>query len=352
MLILHNNLLSDLFEMMMNQIYIRRNSFLFLLPAMLFLSACKESTPEVDEDLAQEQRYFDLYMGSNFKDTIAPPTSSGLYYIEMIPGSGKSPGKEDWLLMNHVAYTIPGDVVVDTYIENVAQTSGLPTDVALFGPFKFKNGTGVDGLTEGLTKMREGGGAIMCFTSELGFGKDGASLMRSVSGYSSMKYEVQLLEVIGEDIETYEHNRLLAYVDTIAGVDTIYDAVTETIMYYVIDQANPEGSTIQKDSVVEVGYRGYVLDGREFDESAEDAPYKFKVEDYTADTSPISGWHLGVQKFREGEKGRLIIPYILAYGEAGRVSNNTVAIPQYENLVFDIEIVSVGGTMDGKEPEN
>ena len=174
--------------------------------------------------LVQEQRYFDLYMGSTFKDTIAPPTSSGLYFIEVYEGTGNSPGEGDWVMMNHVAYTIPGDLVVDTYIENVALTSGLPTNVALFGPFKFQNGTGADGLTEGLSMMREGGGAIMCFTSELGFGPKGISLMRNVGGYKSMKYEVELLEVIGDDIVAYEQDRILAYVDTIAGVDTIYDA--------------------------------------------------------------------------------------------------------------------------------
>ncbi len=116
---------------------------------------------------------------------------------------------------------------------------------------------------------------------------------------------------------------------------------TESTMYYVIDEANDEGSAIANDSVVKIAYRGYVIDGREFDESAEDAPYKFKVGDYEADTSPIPGWHIGVTKFRAGEKGRLIIPYPLAYGEAGRVQDHTVAIPPYETLIFDIEIDSV-----------
>lgn len=336
----------------MNQIYIRRNTILFLLPALLFITACKDDTEAVNEDLVQEQRYFDLYMGSTFHDTIAPPTSSGLYYIEMYEGSGNSPGEDDWLLMNHVAYTIPNNQVVDSYIENVVLTSGMPTNIAFFGPFKYKNGIGAAGLTEGLTMMREGGGAIMCFTSELAFGSEGASLMRSISPYASIKYEVQLLEVIGEDIETYEANRVLAYVDTITGVDTIYEDVTGTTMYYVIDEANPEGSSIEKDSVVEIAYRGYVIDGREFDESAEDAPYKFKVEDFEAETSPILGWHLGVQKFREGEKGRLIIPYELAYGEGGSVRDNTVAIPAYETLIFDIEVISVGSSIDDENPED
>ncbi len=337
--------------MMMKSIYTRRIYFLISIIALFIIQGCSDDTETEDPYLVQEQRYFGLYMGSTFKDTIAPPTESGLYYIEAYEGTGETPGATDWVMMNHVAYSIPGDQVVDSYMENVVITSGLPTNVALFGPFKFQNGTGADGLTEGLTMMREGGGAIMCFTSELGFGTTGTSLMRNVGEYQSMKYEVELLEVIGEDIVAYEQNRIEAYVDTISGVDTIYDAESETVMYYVIDEPNEEGKAIDNDSVVAISYRGYLVDGREFDESAEDAPYAFKVGDYEAASSPIAGWHLGVTRFKEGEKGRLIIPYPLAYGEVGRVQDHTVAIPQYETLVFDIKIDSVSSVIDSEEPD-
>lgn len=316
---------------------------------MFLLQACSDDTPQVDQDLVQEYRYFDLYMGSTFKDTIDQPTANGLYYIEVSEGTGETPGKNDWLMMNHVAYTIPNESVVESYMENVVLTSGLPTNVAMFGPYKFLNGSSAEGLTEGLTMMREGGEAIMCFTSELGFGPGGTNLMRSVAPYSSMKYEVVLLEVIGEDIIGYEADRIVAYTDTIPGAETISDSVIEATMYYVIDEANEDGSTIGDDSIVEIAYRGYLLDGREFDESAEGEPYQFTVGDYQAETSPIPGWHLGVKKFRTGEKGRLIIPYPLAYGEGGRIQDNVVAIPQYETLVFDIEVISVGGIIDPKE---
>jgi FKBP-type peptidyl-prolyl cis-trans isomerase len=337
--------------MMMKSKYTKRIYFLISIIALFIVQGCSDNTETVDPRIAQEERYFDLYMGSTFKDTIAPPTESGLFFIEVYEGTGDSPKAGDWVMMNHVAYTIPGNVVVDSYMENVAFTSGLPTNVALFGPFKFQNGIGAEGLTEGLTMMREGGGSIMCFTSDLGFGPAGISLMRTVGEYASMKYEVELLEVIGEDIVAYEQNRIEAYVDTIPGVDTIYNAETETVMYYVIDEPNEEGTTIDIDSVVAISYRGYLVDGREFDESAEDAPYSFKVGDYEASTSPISGWHLGVTRFKEGEKGRLIIPYPLAYGEAGRVQDNTVGIPQYETLVFDIKIDSVSNIIDPNDSD-
>ncbi len=311
---------------------------------LLFMATgCKEED-NGEKAIAQEQRYFDLYMGVTFRDTIAPPTESGLFYIEVTQGTGEMPDEDDWMLLNYVGTVIPEEQVVDSYLENVASDHNLdPNHEAMYGSFKLQNGTRTDGLTEGLSMMREGGEAIMCFTSDLGYGSTGTTtLMKSVRSYKSMKYEVQLLEVI-PDMEAYEQSRIEAYTDTIMGVETIYDTITEATMYYVVDLPNDTGSTIAVDSVVEIAYKGYLIDGRVFDESAEGEPFEFTVGE---ESGVIEGWNLGVTRFREGEKGRLIISYPLAYGELGRMSQNIVAIPPYETLVFDIEIVSVNSGSD------
>jgi FKBP-type peptidyl-prolyl cis-trans isomerase len=75
------------------------------------------------------------------------------------------------------------------------------------------------------------------------------------------------------------------------------------------------------------------------------------VGDYESSPTAIVGWHLGLQRFREGEKGRLIIPYQLGYGEYGRQTDmHHVAIPPYEPLVFDVEVVSVTAGEDDTHP--
>ncbi len=323
----------------MMKFYCRRSLIIMMAVGVLCLAeGCQEETGE-EERRAQEQRYFELYMASRFKDAAPVVTESGLNYIEVVEGTGDSPGRDEWVILNYVGSIIPKDQVVDTYLENVARANGLFSNDALYGPFKLLNGTRAEGLTEGLMRMSEGGKAILCFTSDLGYGSSGGQLMRSVPSYTSMKYELELLEVI-EDIEAYELERIRSYTDTIAGADTIHDPETDAVMYYVIDEPS-EGSAIGNDTLVEIAYKGYLTDGRGFDESADGEPYEFKVGDYKASSSPIPGWHLGVTRFREGEKGRLVIPYQLAYGEYGRLSGNLVAIPPYETLVFDIEIVSV-----------
>jgi FKBP-type peptidyl-prolyl cis-trans isomerase len=329
---------------MFKNISIRTVVFLPTLILFVVAAGCKkDDTGEAKRE--QEQRLFDLYMGSTFLDTIAPPTESGLYYIEVEEGTGESPEVDDWVMINYVGYAIPGDEVVDTYIENVVydndlvKTTNSGDTIGLFGPVKMRMGTHVKGLTEGLTMMKTGGKAMLCFTSDLGYGNQSATLLKSISSYQSLRYDVELLEVI-RDIESYESNRMIAYADTIPGVDTIVDVPTGAYMYYVVDQ-HTHGSQINNDSVVEISYKGYLTDGRVFDQSAEGETYVFTVGDLSASTSPIVGWHRGVLRFKEGEKGRLIIPYPLAYGPEGRIEQNVVVIPAYETLVFDIEVVDV-----------
>ena len=119
---------------------IHHPAIFFTFLATLLLASCKEDNTK-DERIEQELRYFDLYMGSTFKDTIADPTASGLYYIEVTEGSGVTPGPEDWLYINFAEILIPSEKLVDTYIRDVAISNGLYSEGALYGPLKFLNGS-------------------------------------------------------------------------------------------------------------------------------------------------------------------------------------------------------------------
>ena len=94
-----------------------------------------------------------------------------------------------------------------------------PNKVAMYGPYKMLPGAINVGLTEGLSLMHVGGEATMFFTSELGFGETGNG---SIRGFTSLKYEVELLEVI-PDMDVYEQGHIYAYMDTVAVSDTIHD---------------------------------------------------------------------------------------------------------------------------------
>ena len=315
----------------MNRIY----TAALLIAGLVLMASCNKDNGDQDSK-EQEQRFFNIYLKSHYPDLT--PRASGLYYLENKEGTGVSPDDSSWVLINHVAYLLPEDRVYNTYLENVAIDNNISDTAALYGPYKVRNGSTNEGFTEGLKLMREGGEATFLFTSDLGYGSKNVG---SVTPYTSLKYEVQLLKVLGDDIEAYEAQKIFDYTDTIAGVDTIYDAENDAVMYYVVDEPT-DGAPAAIDSTIQVAYKGYLPDGRVFDESTDENYYEFKIGDYEASTSPIVGWHLGLARFKEGEKGRLIIPFPLAYGAYGKfTANKNVAVPAYETLVYDVEVISV-----------
>ena len=121
-------------------------------------------------------------------------------------------------------------------------------------------------------------------------------------------------------------------------------------MYYLIEEKN-DSTSIANDSVVAVSYKGYTLDGRVFDESQEDDPFIFTVGD---DEGAIEGWDLGLLRFKEGESGRLFIPYQLAYGESGQLvsGKNYYSILPYEPLIFEIKVVDVSDKEDDPKSDD
>ncbi len=99
-------------------------------------------------------------------------------------------------------------------------------------------------------------------------------------------------------------------------------------LYYIIEEEGT-GDSPATDSNVTVAYKGYLLDGTVFDQSSSSG-ISFNL------SQVIPGWTEGLTYFKEGGKGRLIIPSHLAYGP-----NGTSGIPGGAVLVFDISLLKV-----------
>jgi len=313
---------------------------------LAMMSACEEEGSSPEESFEQEQRFFNIYLAANYPD--AEPQTSGLYYQEHTAGAGATPGLEDWVLVNYVAYVLPDDQVYETYIESVVKYLNQDDPEVMYGPYKMFNGANVEGVKEGISMMREGTEATVLFTSDLGHGSTNTG---SVGAYRSLKYEIELLEVIGDmdNMDAYEQGKIDNYLDTVAQYDTVYDANTEKAISYIVDIAT-EGPLVGLDSTISVAYKGYLLDGRVFDEKTSDDPFIFIPNSVEWGAR----WDLILPRLHEGEKVRMIFPYQLAYGEIGEyTSGQKVKIPPFETLIFDLEVISVEAELpeDPSAPE-
>ena len=103
------------------------------------------------------------------------------------------------------------------------------------------------------------------------------------------------------------------------------------LQYVVI--AEGTGETPVNESKVVVNYTGTLLDGTEFDSSVKRGqPATFQV------SQVIPGWSEALKLMKAGGKYKLFIPSSLAYGERGAGPK----IPPFANLIFEVELVSVG----------
>lgn len=100
---------------------------------------------------------------------------------------------------------------------------------------------------------------------------------------------------------------------------------------YYVETTKGTGANPTITSTVTVHYRGYLLDGTEFDSSYGGNQVSFPL------ANVIEGWQRGIPAFREGGKGTLIIPSGMAYGANPPSSD----IPRNAVLVFDVELFEV-----------
>lgn len=99
------------------------------------------------------------------------------------------------------------------------------------------------------------------------------------------------------------------------------------LQYKIITEGT--GETPNADSVVEVDYKGTLIDGTEFDSSyANGEPVQFPVN------GVIKGWTEALQLMKEGGKWELYIPSGLAYGPGGAGE----LIGPNSTLVFEVEL--------------
>jgi FKBP-type peptidyl-prolyl cis-trans isomerase FklB len=101
------------------------------------------------------------------------------------------------------------------------------------------------------------------------------------------------------------------------------------VLYKIIKEGT--GKKPAESDMVEVNYRGALINGTEFDATEPGKPAKLKV------SALIPGWKQALSMMPVGSKWHIVIPSVLAYGERG-VGND---IGPNEVLVFDLELLAI-----------
>ncbi len=105
--------------------------------------------------------------------------------------------------------------------------------------------------------------------------------------------------------------------------------------------ADGDGPVPRETSWVQVHYRGWHIDGREFDNSwRRDEPATVPVE------RTIPGWREVLTEIPVGTRLKLVLPPELAYGRSG-----AGRIGPEETLVFELELLAIVEPDEPVEPE-
>lgn len=104
---------------------------------------------------------------------------------------------------------------------------------------------------------------------------------------------------------------------------------TPSGLRYIIEEQG-SGDFIDENAILEVLFRGYYLDGTNFDRTGDCSPITLNVG------TVIPGFSEGIQLFNVGGKGSIFLPSELAFGQSGSnsIAPNTI-------LAFDLEIVDL-----------
>lgn len=104
---------------------------------------------------------------------------------------------------------------------------------------------------------------------------------------------------------------------------------------YFMPQKEGKGKNAELGNVVYIHYKGYFLNGEEFDNSYKREPLEYRIGEKD---QVIKGFEIAVLKMNKGAKAKLIIPSYLAFGKNGSSSG---IIPPNTTLIYEIEIVKI-----------
>jgi len=229
-------------------------------------------------------------------------TKSGLKYKDLKLGEG--------------ATVAAGNRVTVHYTGTFTDGQKFDSSLDRNKPFELTIGRGqvIKGWDEGLVGMKVGGKRKLIVPPELAYGDAGQP--PKIPPKATLIFEVEIVD----ELQTIA-----------AEVKKDADGIVTTksgLKYKDLKEGDGETATVG--DIVSVHYTGTFTDGKKFDSSVGGQPFEFKL----GAGQVIEGWDIGVAGMKVGGKRKLMIPYKLAYGEAGKGP-----IPAKSDLIFEVELL-------------
>lgn len=236
----------------------------------------------------------------------------------------------DFMILNFQFKTDKDSVLRDTYKE------GVPITITL------QESTYKGSLEEGLSKLSAGDSATLSINADSLFAKSiGAPRPEYIKAGSNVKFIIKVNKVLTKEEMMKEQEKMAAeqkakddqIIQEYIKANNLKAEKTPSGLYYVKVKEG-KGAKAEPGKMVSVHYTGKLTNGNVFDSSVNrGTPFEFPL----GAGNVIRGWDEGIALMKVGEKGTLLIPSYLAYGERGAPG----AIPPNSVLIFDVELLGV-----------
>ena len=211
-----------------------------------------------------------------------------------------------------------GDVISVHYVGMLDDSTIFDSSYDRKQPLQFEVGVGrvIKGWDQGLTYLNMGDSALFIIPADIAYGERS---MGKIPANSTLHFIVKVVDV-KKPIKPWKVNeKKRVFLD-------------DSLSYIIVEKG--DGEIAKTGDRVKVQYSGYFINWKKFDSSYDNDAKPFEV--ILGRHHVIDGWDKGIVGMNVGEKRRLYIPYMLAYGDNGRMP-----IPPKTDLIFDVELVNV-----------
>ena len=269
----------------------------------------------------------------------ARSASQGIYYQIENEGQGNPPQAGDYVKIRYTGKLLDGKVFDQSREEAIV--------------FQLGRRQVISGWEIGIPLFKKGGKGTLYLPAETAYGKRGAG--KAVPPNAALIFELELEDILDIDaydryMEAQEAKERAAFerrmaeqseadkklINQYVKSNKLKARQTASGLSYVITKKGKGKNTAQVGDIIEVQYEGFLLNGDSFDQSESSKPYRFTL----GKGKVIKGWDEGLQYFKKGGEGWLLVPSKLAYGPRPIIEEG-VNIPAHSVLVFKIKVVAL-----------